>query len=88
MIYKHKTILKMLKLLFFIWSRMSTPIVWDRIVQFQVNERVSDFLNNRGLNNCYEYEENQDNLHLKCWVYNELVNVDISMYKNEEPRYI
>ena len=81
----------MLKLLFFIWSTTaykSTPIVWDRIIQFQVNERVSDFLNNRGINNCYEYEENQDNLHLKCWVYNELVNIDISMYKNEKLRYI
>ena len=65
-----------------------TPVVWNRIIQFQVNERVSDFLNNRGINNCYEYEENQDNLYLKCWVDNELVNVDIKINNNDEIGYI
>ena len=65
-----------------------TPVIWDRITQFKVNERVSDFLNKQGINNCYEYEENSKNLYLKCWIDNELVNVDISMYKNEESFYI
>jgi len=65
-----------------------TPVVWDRIPQFKVNDRVNSFLNKQGINNCYEYEESQNNLHLKCWIDNELVNVDISMYKNEESLYI
>jgi len=65
-----------------------TPAVWDRIPQFKVNDRVASFLNKQGVNNCYEYEENSNNLHLKCWIDNELVNVDISMYKNEESFYI
>ena len=33
-----------------------TPVVWDRITQFKVNERVTSFLNKQGVNNCYEYE--------------------------------
>ena len=65
-----------------------TPVVWDRIPQFKVNDRVTSFLNKQSINNCYEYEENSNNLHLKCWIDNELVNVDISMYKNEESFYI
>lgn len=65
-----------------------TPVVWNRIIQFQVNERVSDFLNKRGINNCYEYEENRDNLYLKCWVDNELINVDIKINNNDEIGYI
>lgn len=65
-----------------------TPVVWNRIIQFQVNDRVSDFLNKRGINNCYEYEENRDNLYLKCWVDNELINVDIKINNNDEIGYI
>ena len=65
-----------------------TPVVWNRIIQFQVNDRVTDFLNKRGINNCYEYEENQDNLHLKCWVDNELVNVGIKISNDDDSLYI
>ena len=65
-----------------------TPVIWDRITQFKVNTRVSDFLNKQGIYNCYQYEEDRNNLYLKCWIDNELVNVDISMYKNEESFYI
>ena len=84
--------IKVLVLLFFYCSTVlayqGTPIVWDRITQFKVNTRVSDFLNKQGIYNCYQYEEDENNLHLKCWIDNELVNVDISMYKNEESFYI
>ena len=65
-----------------------TPVIWDRITQFKVNERVSDFLNKQGINNCYEYEEDKKNLHLKCWVDNVLVNVNINIYNNDEVAYI
>ena len=65
-----------------------TPVVWDRIPQFKVNDRVTSFLNKQGINNCYEYEEDKKNLHLKCWVDNILVNVDINIYNNDEVAYI
>jgi hypothetical protein len=83
--------LKWLFLLFNLTTSVAyhgTPVVWNKIIQFPVNIRVSQFLNKQGVNNCYEYEEDPNNLHLKCWIDNELVNVDISMYKNEESFYI
>jgi len=61
-------------------------VIWDKIAQ--VNTRVSQFLNDRGINNCFEFEEDNNNLHLKCWTDNELVNVDIIIYKNEDVAYI
>ena len=65
-----------------------TPVIWDRVPQFKVNNRVTSFLNKQGINNCYEYEENRDNLYLKCWVDNELINVDININNNDEVGYI
>ena len=65
-----------------------TPVIWNKIIQFPVNIRVSQFLTVKGINNCFEYEEDQDNLHLKCWVDNELINVDIKIYNNDEVAYI
>jgi hypothetical protein len=81
-----------LLLLFFCLATTSayhgTPVVWNRIIQFRVDDRVTDFLNKRGINNCYEYEDNQDNLYLKCWVDNELVNVNIKIYNENDIAYI
>ncbi len=54
----------------------------------QARYQVSQFLNDNGINNCFEYEEDQSNLHLKCWVDNKLVNVDIKIYNNDEVAYI
>jgi len=65
-----------------------TPVIWNRIIEFPVNIRVSQFLNDKGINNCFEYEEDIDNLHLKCWTDNELINVDIKIYNNDEVAYI
>lgn len=82
----------MLKLLLFYLCLLKTiayhgsPVIWDKIAQ--VNTRVSQFLNDRGINNCFEFEEDNNNLHLKCWTDNELVNVDIIIYKNEDVAYI
>jgi hypothetical protein len=65
-----------------------TPVIWDRITQFKVNTHVSDFLNKQGIYNCYHYEEDRNNLYLKCWVDNVLINVDINIYNNDEVAYI
>jgi len=83
--------LKILLLLFCLSTSVAyhgTPVIWNKIIQFPVKIRVSQFLNDKGINNCFEYEEDQSNLHLKCWVDNKLVNVDIKIYNNDEVAYI
>lgn len=83
--------LKLLLLFFCLTTSVAyhgSPVIWNKIIQFPVNIRVSQFLNDRGINNCFEYEEDQNNLHLKCWTDNELVNVDIKIYNNDEVAYI
>ena len=95
-IYKQKRtyIIRMLKIILLLFCLSTsvayhgTPVVWNKIIQFPVNIRVSQFLNDKGINNCFEYEEDQDNLYLKCWTDNELINVDIKIYNNDEVAYI
>jgi hypothetical protein len=83
--------LKLLLLFFYLSTTAAyhgKPVIWNRIIQFQVNDRVTDFLNKQGINNCYEHEESRDNLHLKCWIDNELVTVDIKIFNNDDSLYI
>ena len=51
--------------------------VWDRIPQYFVDTRVSNFLNQNRITNCFEFLETETNLLLKCWRDNQLTDVDI-----------
>ena len=67
----------------------SKPRLWNRIPQHFVDYRVSGFLNENRITNCFEYVESPTNLLLKCWRDNKLTDVSIEInpsYKRQ--RYI
>lgn len=53
------------------------PRLWTRIPKFYVDDRVKHFISNRGINNCFEFKETENNLLLKCWRNNKLTDVSI-----------
>jgi len=55
------------------------PVIWERIPQFEVKTRVVSFLRTNDIANCFEYEENDEHLYLKCWSNDKLLNVEISI---------
>jgi len=64
-------------MLFFSVMAVDKPRLWTRIPKFYVDDRVNYFINNRGLNNCFEFQETENNLLLKCWKNNKLTDVSI-----------
>lgn len=65
------------------------PRVWERIPQYFVDHRVSSFLNQNRITNCFEYVESPTNLLLKCWRDNKLTDVSIEINpSNKRQRYI
>ena len=59
------------------------PIVWERIPRFEVKTRVVSFLQTNDIANCFEYEEDNEHLYLKCWSDNKLLNVEINIDKRD-----
>ena len=55
------------------------PRVWERIPQYFVSNRVVGFLNENRITNCFEYQETETNLLLKCWRDNKLTDVSIEI---------
>ena len=53
------------------------PRIWSRIPKFYVDTRVKYFINNRGITDCFEFKESENNLLLKCWKNNKLTDVSI-----------
>ena len=53
--------------------------IWTRIPKFYVDDRVNNFLNQKRINNCYEFQETPTMLLLKCWRDNKLTNVQIEI---------
>ena len=51
--------------------------VWESVMSDTILDRLYNFLNNNNITNCYEFEEEQHHLLLKCWS-NEYV-VDVSV---------
>ena len=61
------------------------PRLYTRIPQYLVDDRVSNFLNQNRITNCFEFRETETNLLLKCWRDNKLtdVSIDINPGKRE-----
>jgi len=65
------------------------PRLYTRIPKFFVDDRVSNFLNENRITNCFEFRESETNLLLKCWRDNKLtdVSIDINPGKREYRPY-
>ena len=57
----------------------SKPRLYTRIPQYLVDDRVSNFLNQNRITNCFEFSESETNLLLKCWRDNKLTDVSIDI---------
>ena len=57
----------------------SKPRLYTRIPQYLVDDRVSNFLNQNRITNCFEFLETETNLLLKCWRDNKLTDVSIDI---------
>ena len=67
---------------FFSIAAANKPRLYTRIPQFYADNRVSNFLNQNRITNCFEFLETSTNLLLKCWRDNKLT--DVSIYINPE----
>ena len=67
----------------------SKPRLYTRIPQYLVDDRVSNFLNQNRITNCFEFLETETILLLKCWRDNKLtdVSIDINPGKREYRPY-
>lgn len=63
--------------LLFLSVYANKPRIWSRIPKFYVDNRVNYFINKRGITNCFEFQESENNLLLKCWKNNKLTDVSI-----------
>lgn len=66
-------------LLLLICVGANKPRLWTRIPQFYVDNRVQQFINQNRITNCFEYQESETNLLLKCWKDNKLTDVSIQI---------
>lgn len=73
-------------MLFFSVMAADKPRLWTRIPKFYVDDRVIYFINNRGLNNCFEFQETENNLLLKCWRNNKLTDVSIMIEPGKQKK--
>lgn len=73
-------------MLFFSVMAVDKPRLWTRIPKFYVDDRVNYFINNRGLNNCFEFQETENNLLLKCWRNNKLTDVSIMIEPGKQKK--
>ena len=55
------------------------PRLWTRIPKYYVYNRVWHFINSNGITNCFEFQETETNLLLKCWRDNKLIDVSIDI---------
>ena len=60
-------------------SSDSISRIWMRIPPDYVDSRVSLFLNENRIINCFEFKETETNLLLKCWRDNKLTDVSIEI---------
>lgn len=74
-------------LLLLICVGANKPRLWTRIPQFYVDNRVQQFINQNRITNCFEYQETETNLLLKCWRDNKLTDVSININPTKQKRY-
>ena len=61
--------------------------IWLRIPPHYVDSRVSGFLNENRIVNCFGFRETETNLLLKCWRDNKLTDVSININPMKQKRY-
>jgi len=68
-------------LFFFQILRSQGNRIWNRIPIGRTNEQIYDFIIKQKLDNCFEFYENSEHLRLKCWMENNLVDIQIRIRK-------
>ena len=68
--------------IFFLYLYKCYAQVYYRIPRYMVYDRIEFFLQDNIINNCFEYQEDKNNLLLKCWRHNRLVDVKINIHDN------
>jgi len=58
---------------------MGRPRLWTRMPKFYVDNRVTSFLNQNRITDCFGFSESETNLLLKCWRDNKMVDVSINI---------
>ena len=53
--------------------------IWMRIPPHYVDSRLSGFLNENRIINCFEFKETETKLLLKCWRDNKLTDISIEI---------
>ena len=81
-----KCLFVLLTLLFCVVTA-NKPRLYTRIPQYLVDDRVSNFLNENRITNCFEFRETETNLLLKCWRDNKLTDVSININPMKQKRY-
>ena len=77
-------ILLLLLSLNYSYSFTYKPRLYNRIPKFFVHDRIYNFLERNGINNCYEHLEESKILLLKCYHENKLMNVEISIKSDKQ----
>ena len=62
--------------------------IWLRIPPHYVDSRVSGFLNENRIVNCFEFRETETNLLLKCWRDNKLTDVSIEINPSKKEQQL
>ena len=58
------------------------PRTWEPVYSQAIEERINDFLYDNNVTNCYEHQEDVNHLLLKCWSFEDLVDVSILIRRN------
>lgn len=58
--------------------------VWNKIDDYShgLEIKISDFLYDNNITNCFEHQEDLNHLLLKCWSFEDLVDVSILIRRN------
>ena len=67
-----------------VYSLSYKPRLYNRIPKFYVHDRIYNFIERNGINNCYEHLEETNILLLKCYHNNKLMNVEISIERDKQ----
>ena len=77
-------VLLVLLIMFILFTSIESRVrEWSRIPQYFVNKRVTNFLDEHRITNCFEFLETPTNLLLKCWKNNRLTDVSIEILDAE-----
>ena len=83
-----KVVLKIMFLMYMLFVSVGSnkPRLWTKIPKYYVDNRVQHFINSNGITNCFEFQETETNLLLKCWRDNKLTDVSININPGKQQR--